>query len=197
MTSRHQPGPRSSPPRRDIPARRATTPSPDALASEGPNGQEWQSLTDLGRHYGVSAVLIGKLLRNCGLRLSSGEPTPEALRAGLALNQQAGHHHQALWHRHYVAPYLEAQGLEPLKQSRLVGLWADLLQALQQGSPSIAVSAEEMAGEIPSELVSPVNQVLRQRGSSFQVRPVRRGAGPRPLCSPVPAADAASPHLRD
>lgn len=197
MTSRHQLGPRSSPPRREIRASHATSPSADVPASEGPNGQEWQSLTDLGRHYGASAVLIGKLLRNCGLRLSSGEPTPEALRAGLALNQQAGHHHQALWHRHYVAPYLEAQGLEPLKQSRLVGLWADLLQALQQGSPSIAVSAEEMAGEIPSELVSPVNQVLRQRGSSFQVRPVRRGARPRPLCSPVPAVDAASPHLRD
>jgi hypothetical protein len=195
MALRHQSTPRSSPPRREIQASHA--PSSAIALSDGPNGPEWQSLTDLGRHYGVSAVLIGKLLRNCGLRLGSGEPSPEALRAGLALNQQAGHHHQALWHRHYVAPYLEDQGLEPLKQSRLVGLWADLLQALQQGSPSIAMSAEEMAVEIPSELVSPVNQALRQRGSSFQVRPVRRGAGPRPLCSPSPAVDAGSPHPCD
>lgn len=195
MALRHQSAPRSSPPRRQIQAGRESTAT--VAPSDGPNGPEWQSLTDLGRHYGVSAVLIGKLLRNCGLRLSGGEPSPEALRAGLALNQQAGHHHQALWHRHYVGPYLEAQGLEPLKQSRLVGLWADLLQALQQGSPSIAMSAEEMAVEIPSELVSPVNQALRQRGSSFQVRPVRRGAGPRPLCSPFPAVDAGSPHPCD
>ena len=195
MALRHQSTPRSSPPRREIQASHA--PSSAVALSDGPNGPEWQSLTDLGRHYGVSAVLIGKLLRNCGLRLGSGEPSPEALRAGLALNPQAGHHHQALWHRHYVGPYLEDQGLEPLKQSRGVGLWADLLQALQQGSPSIAMSAEAMAVEIPSELVSPVNQALRQRGSSFQVRPVRRGAGPRPLCSPSPAVDAGSPHPCD
>ena len=195
MASRHQPALRSSPPRREL--QTAPNASPAVVSGAPPLGQEWQSLTDLGRHYGVSAVVIGKLLRNCGLRLSSGEPSPDALRAGLALCQQAGHHHQALWHRLYVGPYLEDQGLEPLKQSRLVGLWADLLQALQQGSPAIAMSAEEMAGEIPSELVSPVNQALRQRGSSFQVGPVRRGAGPRPLCSPSPAVDEGSPHRCD
>jgi hypothetical protein len=195
MTTRHQLAPRSSPPPRERSSSRG--PALELLSGDSPNGPEWQSLTDLGRHYGVSAVLIGKLLRASGLRLSSGEPSPDALQGGLALCQQAGHHHQALWHRHHVAPFLEAQGLEPLKQSRLVGLWADLLQALQQGSPSIAMSAEEMAGEIPSELVSPVNQALRQRGSSFQVRPVRRGAGPRPLCSPSPAVDAGSPHPCD
>ena len=171
MAPRHQPAPRSSPPQREL---QAGPPAANDLPNgAGPLGLEWQSLTDLGRHYGVSAVLIGKLLRTCGLRLSSGEPSPEALTAGLALCQQAGHHHQALWHRLYVAPYLEAQGLEPLKQSRLVGLWADLLQALQQGSPAIAMSAEEMAGDIPSELVSPVNQALRQRGSSLDRKSTR------------------------
>jgi hypothetical protein len=50
-----------------------------------------------------------------------------------------------------------------------VGLWADLLAALQQGAPDIAVSAEEMAGDIPGDLVLPVNQELRARGCSFQV----------------------------
>ncbi len=57
----------------------------------------------------------------------------------------------------------------PQKQRSLVGLWADLLAALQQGAPDIAVSAEEMAGEIPGELVQPVNLELRARGCSFQV----------------------------
>jgi hypothetical protein len=64
---------------------------------------------------------------------------------------------------------LERQGLVPAKQRSLVGLWADLLAALQQGSPDIAVSAEEMAGDIPGDLVLPVNQELRARGCSFQV----------------------------
>ena len=35
--------------------------------------------------------------------------------------------------------------------------------------PDITMSAEEMAGEIPGELVQPVNLELRARGCSFQV----------------------------
>jgi len=141
----------------------------------------WLSLTDLGRIYGISAVHTGKLLVAAGLRQANGEPSRKALMAGLAWQQHPGHH-------------LERQGVEPQQQRNLVGLWADLLTALQQGSPSIAVSAEEMAGDLPKELVAPVNRELRQRGSTFQVgRSLRRGAAPRPACSPVPAADAGDP----
>jgi len=39
-----------------------------------------------------------------------------------------------------------------------------------QGSPSISTSAEEMAGDLPQALVTPVNLELKQRGCSFQVR---------------------------
>jgi hypothetical protein len=139
-------------------------------------------------------VHTGKLLVAAGLRQSNGEPSRKALMAGLAWQQHPGHHHQALWNRQGCAPHLERQGLEPQQQRNLVGLWADLLTALQQGSPSIAISAEEMAGDLPRELVAPVNRELRQRGSSFQVsRSLRRGAAPRPACSPVPAGDAADP----
>ncbi|MEB3201148.1 MAG: hypothetical protein VKK62_11565 [Synechococcaceae cyanobacterium] len=197
MSRRNQPPPPGPARSRSGPSDRPDFAAVSASGGDSPDSSEWLSLTDLGRQYGVSAVLIGKMLRQSGLRLSSGEPSPEALRAGLALRQQAGHHHQALWHRLYCAPYVEAQGLEPQRQLRLVGLWADLLHALQQGSPSIAVSAEEMAGDIPNELISPVNRALRQRGCNFQVRPVRRGARPRPVCSPSPVADAGSPHPSD
>jgi hypothetical protein len=83
-------------------------------------------------------------------------------------------------------------------QHTLVRLWADLLTALQQGSPSISVSAEEMAGDVPSELVTPLNRELRQRGSSFRVRlPLRKAAAPRPACLPSPASDAAAPRRCD
>jgi hypothetical protein len=154
----------------------------------------WLSLTDLGRIYGISAVHTGKLLVAAGLRQANGEPSRKALMAGLAWQQHPGHHHQALWNREGCGPHLERQGVEPQQQRNLVGLWADLLTALQQGSPSIAVSAEEMAGDLPKELVAPVNRELRQRGSTFQVgRSLRRGAAPRPACSPVPAADAGDP----
>ncbi len=84
---------------------------------------------------------------------------------------------------------------ERLQESRLVGLWADLLSALQQGSPGIATSAEEMAGDLPRELVVPVNRELRQRGCSFQVSLLKRDAAPAPACSLSRAA--ADPLLRD
>jgi len=143
-------------------------------SSGGPGGPqpltgEWLSLTDLGRVYGVSAVHTGKLLQAAGLRLADGDPSPSALAAGLAQRQHSGQHRQALWHRQGCAPHLEGQGLMPQNQRNLVGLWADLLAALQQGSPGIATSAEEMATDIPGELVQPVNRELRQRGCDFQV----------------------------
>lgn len=130
---------------------------------------DWLSLTDLGRVYGVSAVHTGKILQAAGLRLADGDPSPGALAAGLAQRQHSGQHRQALWHREGCAPHLEGQGLTPQNQRNLVGLWADLLSALQQGSPGIATSAEEMAGDIPGDLVQPVNRELRQRGCDFQV----------------------------
>lgn len=154
-------------------AGRTTAPPPrrrGAPRSNAPLSADWLSLTDLGRVYGISAVHTGKLLQAAGLRLSDGDPSPRALAEGLAQRQHSGQHHQALWHRQGCAPHLERQGYIPQKQRSLVGLWADLLAALQQGSPDVAVSAEEMAGEIPGELVQPVNLELQARGCSFQVR---------------------------
>jgi hypothetical protein len=88
-----------------------------------------------------------------------------------------------------------AAGEERLQERRLVSLWADLLSALQQGSPGIATSAEEMAGDLPRELVVPVNRELRQRGCSFQVSLLKRDTTPGPACSLNRAA--ADPLLRD
>jgi hypothetical protein len=162
-----------------------------------PAAADWLSLTELGRVYGISAVHTGRLLVLSGLRSRDGEPTPRALRDGLALCPHPGDHHQALWSRQGCAEPLESQGLEPLRQRSLVGLWADLLSALQQGSPSICVSAQEMADDMPQELVSPVNRELRQRGCSFQVQRIRTASAPRPACSPSPASDAAAPRPCD
>ncbi|MEB3351252.1 MAG: hypothetical protein VKM01_02880 [Cyanobacteriota bacterium] len=154
-------------------------------------GAEWLSLTHLGRTYGISAVQVGRLLVAAGLRTSDGQPTEAAVAQGLSLRLRPSHHHQALWHGERCEPLLLAQGLEPLGRQRLVGLWADLLSDLEQGSPGVATTAEEMADDLPRDLVTPVNRALRQRGCSFQVRrPLRPGAAPRPACSPSPAADA-------
>lgn len=195
--STHAPMSRPTPPRPTQPRPRSRSLRPAPAASAAAPANDWLSLTELGRLYGISAVQTGRLLVLAGLRSPEGQPTARALREGVALCPHPGDHHQALWSRHGCAAPLERQGVELQQQRSLVGLWADLLSALQQGSPSICVSAEEMADDMPQELVRPVNRELRQRGCSFQVRPVRTAAAPRPACLPSPAADAAAPRRCD
>jgi hypothetical protein len=66
----------------------------------------------------------------------------------------------------------------PLAQRTLVEQWAELLWAMKQGSAAISTSAEQMAEDLPGELVEPVNQQLRVNGWDFQVpRPHHSGGG--------------------
>ncbi|MFY8148981.1 MAG: hypothetical protein ACOVNL_07155 [Prochlorococcaceae cyanobacterium] len=161
----------SHPRRRGHRAARADVPADPAQTPAASTAVEWLSLTDLGRIYGISAVQTGRLLVAAGLRESNGEPSAEALTQGLAVTgPPRHHHHSALWSRQGCGPVLERDGLLPMAQRSLLGLWAELLSTLQRGTPGISTSAEEMATEVPLELVRPVNQALRQLGSSFQVK---------------------------
>lgn len=156
---------------------------------------EWLNLTDLGRLYGLSAVTCGRLLGEAGLRRSNGDPSRLALHRNLALQpHNRGHHRSVLWHRQGCGSALEQLGVQPLAHQRLVSQWADLLDALVQGAAAVLTSAEEMAKDLPGELVGEVNEALQARGSSFQLTSrLRPGAGPRPAAPPAPAARAADP----
>lgn len=136
-----------------------------------PSQTDWLSLTDLGRLYGISAVHCGRILSAAGLRLEGGAPSQQALERGLALRPLPHRHNRsALWNRLGCAAVLDRQGLRPMAQQRLIHQWADFLEALVMASSAVCVSAEEIAGEMPPQLVSPVNRELRQRGNRFQVR---------------------------
>ncbi|MEB3333592.1 MAG: hypothetical protein VKP70_01260 [Cyanobacteriota bacterium] len=157
---------------------------------------DWLTLTEIGRVYGISAVHAGKLLLSAGLRQLDGRPSPEALRLGLAQRRHSSPARQTLWNREGCAPHLERQGVRPRLQRQLVDLWADLISDLQQGAPAVVMSAEDVAAELPEELLVPVNRRLRERGCSFQVSPsVRRTSHGRPG-SPSPATDAIGSHRR-
>ncbi len=131
---------------------------------------EWLTLTDLGRLYGISAMHCGRLLHQAGLRDGDGEPTARALQAGCAASPPARRHgQQAFWHRSNCREAFEAAGLVTVQRATLVQQWANLLSALTEGSPSISTSAAQMAEEMPTELVEPVNHQLRELGCSFQV----------------------------
>lgn len=160
---------------------------------------EWLELTDLGRIYGLSVSRTARLLAAAGLSDSGGGPSPAALNEGLArLCHGPDQRGLVLWNRQACAPRLEGQGVSPQQQRSLVSLWADLLSTLQQDCAAVSITAEDMAGDMPRELVRPVNRELRLRGCPFQVpTSLRPGARPRPACSPVPAADADAPRRCD
>jgi hypothetical protein len=131
---------------------------------------QWLSLTDLGRIYGISAVHCGRLLSEAGLRDSSGQPTRQALRNGCAIRgHQPQSHGPTQWHRTHCKAVFQRAGFEPIQRTTLVQQWAQLLSALTDGSPSINTSADQMAEEMPGELVASVNAELREIGCSFQV----------------------------
>ncbi len=157
---------------------------------------EWLTLTELGRLYGISAVHTGKVLQASGLRQLDGRPSPEALRLGLAQRRHSSPSGQTLWNRPGCAPHLERQGLQPRRQRQLVDLWADLLSALQQDSAAVAISAEDMAEEIPPDLVAPVNRRLREQGCGFQVGKGLRRTSHGPVGLPSPEAGASGSHPR-
>lgn len=140
---------------------------------------EWLSLTALGRVYGISAVQCGRLLQTAGVRQHDGAPSPRALQGGLARPCHNGRNHRgALWSRGGCGAVLQELGLESAAQRRLVNQWADLLEAVQQTSAVVSTSMEELASELPADLLAPVNALLRQRGCAWQLnRAPRRARG--------------------
>ena len=140
-----------------------------APPTQAPARSAWLTLTHLGRLYGVSAVQCGRLLSAAGLRQADGTPTPAALQGGLAHRGHPGGN--LLWERNRCGALLEAAGLSQPGRRLLIDQWAELLSALIAGAAAVNVSAQDMAGEIPEDLVPPVNAELRRRGCSFQVQP--------------------------
>ena len=137
----------------------------------------WLCLAELGRIYGISAFHCGRILENHGWRDRRGRPTPTALEAGAA--SSVGPHRQGrnvFWSRSLCTELLNSKGYTPMSRSVQVEQWTQLLEALQLGSPSISATADQMAEEMPNELVEDVNHQLKVRGCSYRVPPHHNSA---------------------
>ncbi|MGB7565028.1 MAG: hypothetical protein WBM08_09770 [Prochlorococcaceae cyanobacterium] len=159
-----------------------TTPGPASGHASSPStgpDSPWRSLSELGRQQGLSAVQFGRLLSQAGLREANGQPSAGAIAEQLAYvrhgDQPVPHSKQpgsqTFWHQERCLQRLERHGLlghHPAAQSEQ---WTELLSALLEGSASISTSAEEMAEDLPRELVGAVNSQLKVKGCSFQVKP--------------------------
>ncbi len=130
----------------------------------------WLSITDLGRIYGLSSTHCGKALQKRGWRDEHGLPTQGALEAGAA-STNGPHNHQgnALWNVDVCRGLLEKTCNGPLNRSIEIDLWVKLLETLNEGSPSINTTADQMAEELPADLVKEVNSQLAIRGCDFRV----------------------------
>ena len=140
----------------------------------------WLSLTDLGRIYGISAIHCGRILEQQGWRDRRGRPTPAALDIQAATS--AGPHGQGrtvFWNRAICAELLASMGYAPMSRSLQIEQWTQLLEAMQTGSPSISATPDQMAEEMPNELVEEVNHQLAARGCSYRVSPHNRQASRR------------------
>ena len=136
------------------------------------NNTSWISLNDLGRLYGISLIHCGKLLNQHGWRDRRGQPTADAIKAQAAKQLGPhGHTQSVVWNQDICRGLLEAKGHQPVSLSRQIDQWSQLLEAMQSGSPSITSTADQMAEDMPSELVDGVNQQLAERGCSFRVHP--------------------------
>ena len=137
----------------------------------------WLSLTDLGRIYGISAIHCGRILEQHGWRDRRGRPTPAALEVKAA--SCTGPHGQGrtvYWSRAICEELLVNKGYAPMSRNVLIEQWTQLLEAMQQGSPSITATPDQMAEDMPKDLVDEVNQQLEVRGCSYRVNRHHRPA---------------------
>ncbi len=132
--------------------------------------EDWLSLADLGRIYGISAFQCGRVLEKQGLRDRFGRPTSCALEAGIAsTHNQNNPIHLALWNVELCRKSIERNGYQPISRKTKANQWAQFLEALAAGSPSVNVTPEQMAEDVPEELVGEVNDQLAQRGCDFRL----------------------------
>ncbi len=127
----------------------------------------WISLNELSRIYGISETMCGIALENQGWCDQVGNPTNGALTAGAAClkNFPRSLSKKALWN-----PMVCKEALQKEQESLKIERWAQLLETLEQGCPAIITTTEQMAKEVPDELIDKVNIKLTNNGCDFQVR---------------------------
>ncbi len=131
---------------------------------------QWLTLSDLGRRFGLSARHCGHALDHEGWRDRNGQPTEAAITAGAA--QRHNHHHHRpsnRWSLEVCTAILSSHVKSPIHRSEQISQWATLLEAMEEGSASLSTSTDQMAEDLPLDLIEDVNHQLSHRGCRYQV----------------------------
>ncbi|NEO31397.1 MAG: hypothetical protein F6K36_13370 [Symploca sp. SIO3C6] len=135
---------------------------------------QWQTLTELGTQYGISARKFGSLLKEHGLReQSSGIPTPLAEGMYQEITPKNGKPY-ILWGRTQVIDYLKSKGINPIvsnkeaiKDTEARKLARNYLEAQklgEEGSKLGYLMFQEMSGEIRKIGLERFNKALKAIG---------------------------------
>lgn len=130
----------------------------------------WISLAELADMFGISTLHCNRVLEHQGWRDRHGQPTPAALEAHAAHNHgPGGRSRQTLWNKSVCSAVFKAQGYKATSRKQQVRQWAQFLEAMDVGSPSISTTADQMAADVPQDLVSAVNDQLAARGCRYRI----------------------------
>ena len=75
-------------------------------------------------------------------------------------------------HRPFLCARLATQRINdhhPIKRSEQISQWVTLLEAMEEGSASLSTSTDQMAEDLPLDLIEDVNHQLSHRGCRYQV----------------------------
>ena len=131
---------------------------------------QWLTLSDLGRRFGLSARHCGHALGHEGWRDRNGHPTQAAITAGAAQRHNHLHHSPSnRWSLEVCAAILSSHGKSPIHRIEQISQWVTLLEAMEEGSASLSTSTDQMAEDLPLDLIEDVNHQLSHRGCRYQV----------------------------
>ncbi len=136
----------------------------------------WINQSGLGKEFNMSAIAMGKKLKELGLREANGTPTSKALDEGYCTPTPLKDGTPFfLWHREKVRTLLQTNGLQSLSEHEMHcrELAEQLIEAerlFDQGQDKIAYMMQDSVQEdmTPADL-SLVNRFLKELGSAQQL----------------------------
>jgi hypothetical protein len=139
-------------------------------------GDIWVNQTTLGKKFNLSAVAIGKKLKELGLREANGNPSTKAIEEGFckATPLKDGTPF-FMWNKDKVASLLQSKGLQSLTQQeiRCKELAESLIEANRlsdKGDDKIAYMIEDDVYEqMRPDEIPLINRFLKELGSTQQI----------------------------
>ncbi|QBD78637.1 hypothetical protein EPA93_22650 [Ktedonosporobacter rubrisoli] len=136
----------------------------------------WVNQSRLGDEFNMSAIAMGKKLKELGLRQPDGTPTPKALEEGYCTSTPLKNGTPFyMWHRGKVKTLLQTNGLQALNEQemRCKELAERLIEAehlFDQGQDKIAYMVQDsLSGEIKPDDIPVINRFLKELSSIQQL----------------------------